>query len=420
MSGRISQSILAFSLVFASASAFAAIPAGAVGSIEVYGSQLFGDLLRKPLVSTTLIGASKIPKLHPAIAIGSTIAGLYVQSLDTSKPLEIRARNGGEIPSGWTNANTPPAIYPTTNQCYGCVDWATGFNTLAEYQTWTTTHAACANQFVSTLPCAGPSANSGYKLVNGTYQLDEPASGYFPWPDQPTSDVFVPDSLGGGLWSKSIRQTTALNPTNSIQGLPTQGVTGVNPTSNQPAYTSLEPLADGGIKVRHTEQYQDASGNSTVKDMSFTTNSYGTVTNVTSNTYYNTSLESVVNNTASPNTMDTTGLAQDATLQQTNSKLDDLKNSLKKDTSSFPPISEIRSISDSLTHAYDAIKNKFAPPTFTDVSASCPVWSASIPLVNITVTIDYHCAWETTVKPIIQAVMMLVWAALGVRVILSA
>ena len=415
--------------------------------VEVYGSNLFGDLLRRPLMTTAIRAGITVAKLHPYIRTGATIAGLLLAAN------EFRPKNGGEVPSGWRGANLPPLNSdPTTcyrsnglnSDLYACSfgEFCSKSQAYAKsaYGILWTSSGSCAidasNRFIAygdfngspsyyPVPFTRPtSCSSGYVSSGGNCLFDEsnPANGVTPWPVQPDHDVFQPDSLGGGLWEKSPRQTATPNPNTTVAGTGEQTQTGINPATSQPYYSSLTPQPDGGFKFKHIEQTNDpVTGQTNVTVDSFTTNSYGNITNATTNIFNNTSLSNVVNNSNVIQTnVDVSSLAKDATLQETNSKLDTIKDKLKKDESEFQVIPDVRSIPDSLSLVFDSIKSKFNPPTFSDSVSSCPVWSQTIPYLNVPFVIDELCLWEPKLRPIISSVMFAVWALLSIKILLSA
>lgn len=436
--------IIIFIFLTVSLPVYSASPSFFVRPVELSGSALFADLLKRPVMSTVIGGATTIARLNPYIRAGATIASLYMLGN------ELRPKNGGEIPPGWIAPNHPPEQSPITtvgdywytpgehysspsSWCYGNYSHLmTNDRHLTGYVNGACQVAVTSGYYAGSFDyypyraeyhpyqTCGP----GYVLNNGNCLFNEsdPATGVTPWPDQPDHDVFQPDSLGGGLWEKSPRQTATPNPDTTAAGTGVQSQTGLNPSTSQPSQTSVTPLPDGGIKFQHTEQTNDpVTGQTNVTVDSFTTNSYGNITNATTNIFNNTSLQNVVNNSPVIQTnVDVSSLAKDATLQETNSKLDTIKDKLKKDESEFQVIPDVRSIPDSLSLVFDSIKSKFIPPTFADSVSSCPVWSQTIPYLNVPFVIDELCLWEPKLRPIISSVMFAVWALLSIKILLSA
>ena len=410
----------------------------------------FQSLLEKPLVSEVVTAGIQLSKLNPYIKVGATIAGIVLKANDNATPIMLAPKFQPVQFAGWLGSSAPPVTtasvmgYANRNgtkfssPTAACNDYLSSMCNNNPYN--------CPYVYYPPMGCGYNAASGGYPasaygLTNVTvcpsgYQssgsncvlAENPTNGSVKWPIQPVRDYVQPSS--SGMWEGSARVNAVPTTQNSLIGQGTQSIDGVNPGNKNPVQTQVTPKSDGGIKFKHSEQFTDPVTQKTgVQVSEFQTNDKGIITSTSQVTYDNTNIENVTNNNFSPTTtnIDTSQLAKEATLQQTNQKLDltnqkldDIDNKLEPNKDPYPPIPEIQSIATSMGNIYNAIRNKFTLPVISEASGQCPVWSVYIEYFEQTFVIDIFCILEPYIKPQFQAIFTFVWAFVGFKILMSA
>lgn len=129
--------------------------------------------------------------------------------------------------------------------------------------------------------------------------------------------------------------------------------------------------------------------------------------------------------TDSNQTIDTSGLAQETTLQQTNTKLDqavttltDIKAELEPVVFVPPGTPSARTFQASTDLVIDSIKDHLPQAVYSDVVPECPVFSANIPFLNFEMVIDQFCTMDELIRPILNAISLFAYSLFGFFVIL--
>ena len=394
-----------------------------------------------------------------------------------------RSLSGITTPDGWSGPNNPPSTSATTTTNKYCINSTNCYtDTMAYCKALAQCCASSAylnspyfifvennkcmvgypgypsSSFGNLNPVLETTCPSGYQLVSGSCVLSEGATwGYNQWTRDQMASVY-PDPVTH-TWANHPRDPdNASNPALGV-GTDTISRSGYDSVGN-PTNETSKINSDGSTTITRDQQGVDSSGSTAVQRDSITYNIDGRVTNVSTQTFTNSPITNI--NTSNPPSVDVSALAKDATLQETNNKLGtinttltqsntkldesnsklsdikstltetnskigetniklgEIKNKLDKDESNFSDIPQVRTISESLSLVFNAIRNKFIPPTFQDSASTCPVWQTHIPYLNVTFVVDELCVWEPDLKPIISSVMLAVWCFLGIKILLSA
>ena len=353
--------------------------------------------------------------------IGDGINALRVQMASPLPALQS--------PTGWTNSETPPTSY-TVSTAYQMTGEASSYGTpeaacLAYgqrtyptvWQTWTWTTYQSGTVWTCLRDGAGTGANItnttsckvGYTLSGSTCNLTNSATAQ--WPSDGVGTV----SPVNGVLTPNLR-----DPDNS--GLTTGNIsrTGTDTYGNPVSETVSSNVNNGIDYQRDTQSINTLTGEPTVQRDKYSTNSDGRVLYSTSNVYNN----STINNISTQPTTDNSQLAKDATLTQTNTKLDTinqtLSDTLKKDTSAMPALATAESFSSTNDRIKTAFSSHLTPIILSDVQAECPTWTRHIPFLNVDLTIDQFCTMESLIRPTIELVMMFVWLVMSATIILRA
>ena len=337
---------------------------------------------------------------------------------------------GAQAPAGWTNSETPPATAAYTTQ-YKALNYATGGYVLGPYSTG---QAACEATGATTNPpyyyghpayvaptnCGSnngwvqvqTACATGYTLSGGTCNLTTPAA--VQWPSdgkatvQPVNGVLTPNSR---------------DPDNS--GITAGPIDRIGTDSyGNPVHESITSNTANGIDYRRDSQsVNPTTGEPTVQRDQYSTNSSGQVTSVTSNTYNNSTVSNVSTTNNAATQTDTSALAKESTLTNTNTKLDILHTDLTtKDQTAIPTGIDagVRTFHASTQLVFTALRSYFPTLSFSDFVGACPTFSQQIPFLNVTLTIDQFCTFEPYIRPVIHNVMLFLWPILGLIIILRA
>lgn len=354
--------------------------------------------------------------------IGDGINALRVQM---ASPLPA-----AQSPVGWADSESPPAtanqstnytfnsqIYTSATLCPGLANLY-GWNTLINsgnyhMATTFTTGQICTlwrnsdnymmeqhGPIVGVITCA-----PGYTASGANCNLTSPAA--VQWPSdgvasvKPVNGVITP---------------VARDPDNTGFTVGDISRTGTDSYNNPVKETVTANGQNGYDYKRDTQSINPTTGEPTVQRDQYSVNGTGQVTSITSNTYNN----STVSNVNTTPSASTDALAKDATLTQTNTKLDDVKTLLAKDATAYTATPTTRTIAASLALVADKFRSKFPTVVFSDVSPECPIFSKFIPFINKTLTIDAFCTMDETIRPTLQAVSLFIYALMAALIVMRA
>lgn len=346
--------------------------------------------------------------------IGDGINALRVQM---ASPLPA-----AQSPAGWVDSETPPTVgaivsdyYVSQGAFHGssgaqvCAAWKAGYFNYPQYTVYyeagacksTGCGGACIGVAVTS------SCPAGYTLISSACTLTNSGAVQYPSDGQasvkPVGGVLTPnahDPDNAGIVAGDISRT---------------GMDGYN---NPVKETVSANPSNGYDYKRDTQSVNPTTGEPTVQRDQFSVDANGNVTSVTSNTYNNSTVSSV--NTTPAGQTDVSMLAKDATLAQTNTKLDDVKTLLAKDTAAYTEAPTTRTIAASLNLVIDKIKSKLPTVAFSDVDPDCPVFTKHIPFIDVDLTIDQFCTMDEFIRPTLQAVSLFLYALLAFFIIMRA
>ena len=426
------------------------------------GERLLGELLTKPVASAVLTGVAMIPQLNPYLRAGVILSGVILST--SGQPLFLTGKSGGPTPANWATSHSPPVtqngsiidhyrkgkyyltygtFYPTPSAACaaitsnggsytpsGTVGSTYNINCVSGINSnWTQqvnyvvdNSVACPVTYTEDSGnCVKANCSSGYTYAGSGCSLNESPGNISPWPVNSTPVAMVPNSSNSG-WEQAPRDSHVPSPA-LVPNFSTITQSSVSPSTGQPAQDSVTPTATGGISLKHSEQFTDAGGSTSVKTSTFTTDISGTITETTNVITPNITLKDFAASIPTVSNIDTSNLAKDSTLQSTNAKLDQLHADLTSGGGggSFPAVPDECGIGECWTLVFNAIRAKFTVPSFSDSLVSCPVWSTVIHYPAVwTFTINQHCAWDSTIRPILQTVMAFAYAILGIKIVISA
>lgn len=405
-----------FLLVLSFSNNAAASLGGAVGS-----GRFMSSLYVNPTIfrQGAQAAGAVVSRYHPAVALGTTILGLYMMGKDGIHDSEFRPRKGGLAQPGWVDPDTPPGSVPqATRYClatgsspyYDSTNCSTNYNTVASTacsrlgypsvnSIWysspnyifkcNTSSGGLAGNYQTAV--VGNGCPSGYAVSGSTCVLSEgTTNGWVAWPVQPDHNVFVPDYTTGSTWQLSPRQTSGITSGNDVTGQGTQTVTGTNPTSGQKGEDLFIPRSDGGVEHRYAEQYTDANGNTGVSKGTVTTDAKGVVNNTVQNIYNNTDLTVVNSTTSAPasSNIDTTGLATSANQTSEISALNDIKGGVTANTAAVNTANtKLDQIAQKLT------VDNAAAPTFGNTDLTAVQTSLSDNSISVPHPLDMPQYW---------------------------
>jgi hypothetical protein len=328
-------------------------------------------------------------------------------------------------PVGWADAETPTT---TSNliQNFATTSWGGNYPSaqLACNKACTANSAASSLCVVAGTTCTlywpagtvrassaitqgADSCAAGYTLQSGSCNLTNAAATQ--WPS---------DGVGTVRPVNGVLTPNAHDPDNS--GIVAGDISRTGTDSyNNPVKETVKANGQNGYDyLRDTQSINTTTGEPTVQRDQYSIDGSGQVTSVTSNTYNNSTVSSV--NTTTQGQTDVSMLAKDATLSQTNTKLDDVKTLLAKDTAAYTDAPTTRTIADSLTLVFDKIKSKLPTVVFSDVEPDCPVFTKHIPFINVDLTIDQFCTMDDLIRPTLQAVSLFIYALMAFFIIMRA
>ena len=372
-----------------------------------------------------------------ALSIGATLAAAvlsdYQNPPQTLTLLPRRNVKTGQLGSGWSDADTPPATASKTGQCsnsgaVGAVasgqgDTASscfyslkaafeaanpGFTMEAQdvqdnYVGWYEKrdsdgcyyyygYGYCLGQATLFTMNMSWTCPTGYALVNNVCTLNEPAlsqrtnSNAAQW-QADGSPSYYADS-GTNTFKSHYRDPDNVGNTWAGTGTASTSRTGTDPVGN-PTKETVILDSTGNTTITQDQQGVTSDGAQAVNRNSMTYNSAGVVTSVTNQTFYN----STINNMQSSPT-DVSALAKDATLQQTNTKLDQINQKLTKDSTPLPEIPESKSFRESTDDFVNTIKaGPLAGLIGMNLSdgGDCPTWTVSIGFLHQDYDITQFC-----------------------------
>lgn len=430
------------------------------GPVGVGGDRLLGELLSKPLASAVLTGVSLIPQLNPYLRVGAVISGIIIQNM--GQPLFLTGKSGGPIPANWATSNSPPLTQDGTivdqfkkglysgktsfynNPAAACSSYSNNLGTFSsggkspysdnyictysdgdprsngESSFYPSQSATCPEGYSDNSGmCTKANCPKGYTFSSGSCFLSEDSTNKVPWPTKSTPVAVSPNSSNTG-WEQAPRDSNSPAP-EKIPSTPSITQNSISPTTSQPQQDTVASTPSGGLSIKHMEQFTDPGGSTAVKTSTITTDQSGTVTETTNVITPNITLHDLASSIPTVSNIDTSNLARDSSLQATNAKLDQLHSDLSGGGGSFPPIPDECGIADCWNLVFNAIRAKFTMPTFSDSGASCPVWSYTFSYpAPWSLTINEHCAWDSTIRPLIQSVMILAYSIIGIKIVMSA
>lgn len=386
-------------------------------------------------------------KWGSVITIGATIAGALLQDYQTPpNQLTLLPKKNTTPQSlpGWSNPDSPPSTSSVTilytASCQGAVSSVFPDTTCqsCNYPAGTSYDHSTTNTCYyrnNTTGGVGPYTSvqtsntcpAGYILNTGTCTLSQPAQvqwpsdgspSYYPDPDTGTikESPRDPDNQNGNWssWPGKDQQTYSRSGTDPVGNPTSETVTvtgGSNPTTT----------------IEQSQQGVAPDGGPGVQKQTITYNSNGIVTSVTNQFFYNSTLSNIAPVSSQPTNnpnMDTSDLAKENTLHQTNNKLDSINNKLAVDTqTAYPTIPGAKTFQETTEDFITTLKSgSFAQITNWNLSSSetCPTWSAFIPYIDYEAEITQFCDMEPYIKPPIQIVMTFVWLYIAFRYIIMA
>jgi len=353
--------------------------------------------------------------------IGDGINALRVQM---ASPLPA-----AQSPAGWSNSESPPTTsgkstyylssvnnthWPTLDQA--CAAFlANNTPSYTTYQINVPSAGYCQikqpggavyNQFIST----GTECQAGYTYSAPNCILSNPAVVKWPSDGKPTI------SPVGGILTPNPRDP---DNTPDLGAGPVHRI-GTDQYNNPVEETITSNPANGIDYKRDTQSVNPQTGESLVQRDQYSTDSTGKITSSTSNVYNNSSISNV-NMTATPQTtVDTSSLATDATLTSTNTKLEAIKTDLEMTKPPPAAVGSARTISESNQLVKAAIFSHLPSPTFSDTVPECPTFSAVIPYLNFTMTIDQYCTMDHLIRPVLNIASMAAFTCMGLLIVLRA
>ena len=184
--------------------------------------------------------------------------------------------------------------------------------------------------------------------------------------------------------------------------------------------------ADGSSTVTTWTPSTSNPNNTVIREVGVNNNS--TVTNNTTSTVNTTGPSSFTNNVAISNTATTSGTGQaltfptdyarDATVQTSNTKLQQLHTDLTDMSASAPSDPTVRTTSEIGGLLMDGTFSTLKAWGMPTRSVSCP--TASFSIWSHAFTIDAHCTLWATISSTVQAVMLLIWGLMALFLVLGA
>lgn len=377
-----------------------------IGGVHIAGTQ-------NKILALAEVAGGMATKWTPQIALGSMIFRALMQDHEGHQVALVPNINCGVLgdswlPEGWTNCNTPPDPAPT-----GAVYVCAGFQS-------STAEGACQQRADAYLAATGREGShetvgllcnvytepghvmqlstgisvqcpSGYSNVNGVCSLSTPANVKWPSDGIPT---YYPGAISPYPWTSHPRDPDNAGNIWNGMGFPSKTRTGYDPVGNPMDETPGTTTTGPDQKIKQREQFRTPDGQPAVLENSYTLDLNGYVTEVLSQIFYNSTLTVV--NTSAPPPVD-----------------------LHKDSTPMPTIPGARSFQESTELVMNRLK--LIMPSFTLTgTAQCPVFTSEIPYLNFTLTIDQHCTWEPTIKPILSAAFTVAWSIMAAILLMKA
>lgn len=366
----------------------------------------------------------------PVVAIGTVVLELAFTDHFGARINFIPSDNLAPTPQGWSGPNSPPSssslgfrasdgvVYRSQDEACGRFPVPFGYSACHAGNTPSSclttrlsspyNEASCGNVTVTCF--------QGYSLVAGECVLSEPATGK----NSTNVAQWPPDSVPTLKFKDGTFQPALRDPDNlpAIPNGPSAGGQGFKGPSGQDPVGNPSQQ-EGDIKVpyftfRKRQQGVDSTGVPAVQVSSITVNVDGRVVSVTDQYQYNTDLPQSIAGSGGQ-TIDTSDLAKQATLQEINDKL-------KPDIQSeYPKLDDTPTFEDTTNKFVSDIKSAMPVlDSFDDGGAGCPVFSRYVPYLNVNLEITQLCDLDPYIRPPIQVVMNFVWFFLAVRIFLSA
>ena len=184
--------------------------------------------------------------------------------------------------------------------------------------------------------------------------------------------------------------------------------------------------ADGSSTVTTWTPSTSNPNNTVIREVGVNNNS--TVTNNTTSTVNTTGPSSFTNNVAISNTATTSGTGQaltfptdyarDATVQTSNTKLQQLHTDLTDTSATAPTDPTVRTTSEIGALLMDGTFSTLKAWGMPTRSVSCP--TASFSIWSHSFTIDAHCTLWSGISSTVQSVMLLIWGLMALFIVLGA
>lgn len=365
----------------------------------------------------------------------------------------LRMQMGSNLPAaqlpavpGWTNPNSPPStVTPITTNTY-----TIGSFTSSDL-------ANVINQKAAEIRTAQgcPGVPAQYCPQDGAYSIID-SSAYvihFNWPNASvfgTKQVNITTSLSCPNGYTLSGASCVLSNSSAVQW-PTDGVptlqhngsayvphsrdpdnagqpassspytrTGTDQYQN-PVKETLTPNVVGGTDYRRdTQGVNSQTGEPLVQRDTFSTDQTGQVLATASVQFPNSTISNVNTSTTTQSLVDVTALAKDATLNVTNTRLNEIKTALQPQTFSQPSQAATRTFQQSTDLVKAAFTAKLPTVVFSDVVPDCPVFQAHIPFLDFDMVIDEFCTMDPLIRPILNIMSLFSFSLFGFFIILRA
>lgn len=405
------------------------------GQVGITAFSTFQDLLNRPYISKTSIsgissfrGAFFNPA-SAALTVGGAVAMWYIQD-HAGNLLQIVSGNqvDAPVPPGWVDPYTPPNLvdgtfgfyYNRPNPPVFFPDNASAAAYACSYTGgslvfYSSTRAFCDYNGDGSFDgsedlqqATVPQCVNGYSFNGSQCQLVDPSVVNWPSDGIPT---LIQNASGTGFQN---------HPKDTDLGTGGFPRTGVDPYGN-PTVENISPNPINGIDWQKlTQSINPLTGAPNVQSIGVSTGPSGNVISSTYNVTNNSTINDITNNTTT--NIDTSTLAQDATLQQTNAKLDKLDADLiKKDTTPYPALPQVRDFGASMDVVINKFKDKIKIPELTGAAAAtCPTFDRYIPFIQTTLTISAWCDLDGYIRPTLNAAFSVIWLLMGFYILLRA
>jgi len=327
-----------------------------------------------------------------------------------------------QSPVGWATSETPPSVGTLTAtytysgysspDAYCAANYASGWlsvlrNAPADYGCINPANSSDIRSGSSNKVASSSSCEAGYTLSGSTCNLTTPAAVKWPSDGIPTVKPI------NGVLTPAPRDpdNTGLSPGNIER-------TGTDDYGN-PVRESVSTNAQNWIDYkRDSQSVNPVTGEPQVQRDQFTTDQNGVVQSSTSNIYNNSTISNVSTSTVAPTDIST--LAKDATLTATNTKLDLITTKLSSTPPAMVAPSSVRTIDQSNQLVKTAFLSQMPPVNFSDTVPECPVFTAFIPFLNFTMTIDQLCTMDYIIRPVLNIASMVFFTFSAALMVLGA